>query len=163
MTNTLLKTLQWSDELALNMPLMDQTHQEFIELLTAVQNADDANLLSAWQTLVEHTIHHFGREDRWMLETHFAASNCHTSQHTIVLDILRQGTEKGLEGDFSMIRQLATELVTWFPMHTDAMDAALAGHFQRIGFDPATGIIHKPEALPAAEIHGCAGDSCGDQ
>ena len=45
-----------------------------------------------------------------------------------------------------MIRQLATELVTWFPMHTDAMDAALAGHFQRIGFDTETGIIRKAGA-----------------
>lgn len=156
------KNLLWSDELALNEPLMDKTHQEFVELLTEVQNADDDMLLARWETLVSHTTDHFGREDRWMLETNFAASNCHTSQHTIVLGILQQGTEKGRAGDLSMIRQLATELVAWFPMHTDAMDAALAGHFQRIGFDTETGIIRNPEALPAAQIHGCAGESCSE-
>jgi hypothetical protein len=42
------------------------------------------------------------------------------------------------------------------------MDAALAAHLHRVGYDTTTGAILKPQALPVAEIHGCAGDSCSD-
>jgi hypothetical protein len=40
------------------------------------------------------------------------------------------------------------------------MDAALALHLRGVGFDPATGIVHAPQALPLEEIHGCGGASC---
>jgi hypothetical protein len=29
-----------------------------------------------------------------------------------------------------------------------------------VGFDPVTGIVHAPQALPLEEIHGCGGASC---
>jgi hypothetical protein len=31
-----------------------------------------------------------------------------------------------------------------------------------VGYDTVTGAILKPQALPVAEIHGCAGESCSD-
>lgn len=124
-----MAALQWSDELALDLPLMDDTHREFVALLQAVEEADDAGLIDAWQALVEHTAAHCGQEDRWMQATRFAAGNCHSTQHQMVLKIMREG-----------------ELAVWFPQHTDAMDAALAQHLRVVGFDPATGTMRTPEA-----------------
>ena len=72
--------LTWSDTLALDVPAMDSTHQEFVQLLAAVQQASDAELLPAWKTLVEHTEAHFSREDYWMAATRFAAGNCHSTR-----------------------------------------------------------------------------------
>lgn len=141
---------------------MDSTHQEFVELLATVESASDGGLLAAWQDLVEHTDEHFKREDRWMVETRFAASNCHTMQHRVVLQVMQHGLARGLEGDLAMLRQMARELAVWFPQHAASMDAALAAHLHRVGYDTATGVVHKPQALPASEIHGCAGDSCSD-
>jgi hypothetical protein len=40
------------------------------------------------------------------------------------------------------------------------MDAALALHLRRVGYDAATGVVTAPEALPEDEIHGSG--SCGD-
>ena len=54
----------------------------------------------------------------------------------------------------------ARELASWFPQHADSMDAALAMHLQRVGFDPATGRMAHPDALPDEVIHGCGGASC---
>lgn len=42
------------------------------------------------------------------------------------------------------------------------MDASLALHLRSIGYDPLTGVVRMPEALPKALIHGCGGASCSD-
>lgn len=158
-----MPTLNWSPDFALGVAEMDATHHEFVDLLAEVEAADDAALIARWQALVEHTQVHFDNEDRWMLATRFAAGNCHTTHHKMVLDVLRQGLAMGQAGDLAPIRQMARELTTWFPQHADSMDAALAMHLQRVGFDPASGRMAHPDALPAEVIHGCGGDSCTPQ
>lgn len=152
--------LEWSDALALELPLMDDTHREFVDLLALVESAPDGVLLTAWQTLITHTEAHFGQEDAWMHATRFAASNCHSQQHKVVLQVMREGAVMGAEGQLGAVRQMARELAAWFPPHAQNMDAALALHLRRVGFDPASGIVHAPGALPAELIHGCGGSTC---
>lgn len=154
--------LEWSDALNLDLPLMDDIHQEFVELLSVVDGADDAQLLPAWQALVEHTDHHFAQEDAFMASTRFASGNCHTTQHRVVLQVMREATARAQQGDIEVLRVMAGELAQWFPQHAQSMDAALALHLRRAGFDPATGIVHAPDALPGELIHGCGGASCSD-
>ena len=48
--------LEWSDALNLDLPLMDDTHREFVELLAAVDQAADADLLPYWRTLVDDAL-----------------------------------------------------------------------------------------------------------
>jgi hemerythrin-like metal-binding protein len=158
-----MPTLEWSDALALDLPAMDDTHREFVDLLAAVNAAPDDGLLACWSALIEHTDDHFGREDAWMLATQFASSNCHSMQHKVVLQVLREGLKRGEAGELGVIRQMARELVLWFPHHAQAMDASLALHLRSIGFDPLTGVVSMPEALPKALIHGCGGVNCADE
>ena len=157
-----MAALEWSNDFVLNLPQMDDTHQEFVELLADVECASDSAVIPAWQALVAHTEAHFSREDRWMVETRFAATNCHSTQHQIILQIMQRGAEEGQNGNLEMVRQMAKELAVWFPQHAHSMDAALATHLHRVGYDTVTGVIHKPQALPVSEIHGCAGESCSD-
>jgi len=155
--------LEWSDGLALELPAMDATHEEFVHLLAAVQAAPDAALLPAWHALVEHTVAHFGQEDRWMQATRFAAGNCHSLQHRVILQVLGEGTERAQRhGELHVLRTMADELAAWFPRHTQTMDAALALHLRRVGFDPATGAVALPTYLPAAPIQGCGGACSGE-
>ena len=155
--------LEWSDALALDLPLMDDTHREFVDLLALVQQAADSDLPGAWQALIDHTDAHFAQEDRWMLSTRFAASNCHTLQHKVVLEVMREGAVQARGGDLDALRVMAGELAAWFPVHAQSMDAALALHLRRAGFDPVTGIVNRPDALPQTLIQGCAGVSCLDR
>lgn len=155
-----MSELHWSDALSLDMPLMDETHREFVDLLAAVADAPDAGLVAAWVRLVEHTDDHFGQEDRWMAQTRFASVNCHATQHHVVLKVLREGVSAGAAGRLEVIRQLAHELAIWFPQHAQTMDAALALHLRSAGFDPATGDMARPERLPAQAITGCGSASC---
>ena len=158
--NNGMSTLQWSDSLSLDLPVMDDTHHEFVDLLALVVNASDAELLPAWKILIDHTDAHFAREDHWMQNTRFSSSNCHSMQHKIILQVMREGDQRGQAGELAVIRQMAHELGLWLPQHTQSMDAALALHLRGVGFDAATGIVHSPQALPEEEIHGCGGATC---
>ena len=154
--------LEWSDALSLDLACMDDTHREFVDLLAGVGAAPDADLLRLWQQLIVHTEAHFGQEDRWMQATRFASVNCHSMQHKVVLDVMREGAVRGQAGDLPCIRAMASELGPWFLQHAQSMDAALALHVRRVGFDPLTGHITSPDALPATPIQGCGGQSCSD-
>ena len=41
-----MNSLKWSEGLALDLPLMDQTHMEFVELLQVVDAAGDDSVLA---------------------------------------------------------------------------------------------------------------------
>lgn len=152
--------LVWSDALSLSMPVMDDIHQEFVDLLADVQAAGDDTVLARWRALVDHTVDHFGQEDRWMEATGFAPGSCHMTQHAVVLKVLKEGTAQGEQGNFAPLRQMAHELTIWFPHHAQTMDAGLALHLKSVGYDPVTGQVAQPEALPEQAISGCGG-SCG--
>lgn len=158
-----MAALEWNEALASGMSAMDETHQEFIDLLAQVEAATDADLPGAWQALIAHTDGHFGQEDRWMVATGFAADNCHSLQHRVILQIMREGAERGAQGELHVIRGMAAELVTWFTHHAQTMDGALAQHLGSVNFDPASGVVYLPQSLPLAPIHGCGGAcSSGD-
>jgi hemerythrin-like metal-binding protein len=164
MTETLTApaTLAWTDALVLDMPVMDEVHQEFVDQLERVVLADDDMLLPLWSALIAHTQEHFNREDEWMRATGFAAGNCHATQHKVVLQVMREGEARGHGGDLAVVRQMADELGIWFPQHAQSMDASLALHLRSAGYDPATGALAQPDRLPQTEIHGCGGATCSD-
>ena len=152
--------LEWSDGLSLDLPIMDETHREFVELLGLAQGSTDEALPASWWRLIEHTAEHFGQEDRWMQATRFAASNCHSVQHKVVLEVMHEGMVQAANGDLASLRAMAGELALWFPKHAQSMDAALALHLRRAGYDPVTGVVSCPDALPAVPIQGCMDATC---
>lgn len=155
-----MPVLEWSDTLALDMPAMDETHQEFVALLAAAETADDDALPAAWQRLIDHTEEHFGREDAWMHATGFATKNCHTTQHGVVLQAMREGTAEVGAQQLVLIREMARQLAPWFVQHAQTMDAALALHLRSVGFDLVSGQALAPDALPAAALTGCGSAAC---
>lgn len=155
--------LEWTGALVLDLAEMDRTHQEFVDLLAQVEAAPDSHLTPLWAELVTHTEAHFGQEDAWMRSTGFSSSNCHSLQHKVVLQVMREGLHSGLDGKLEPVREMARELAAWFPAHAQSMDAALALHLRSIGFDPVTGQVQMPQALPAQPIEGCGGASCSGQ
>ncbi len=154
-------SLAWSDDIALGHEAIDQTHMEFVALLADAEMADDEALLPKLQELITHTIDHFGREDQWMAATQFAPVNCHGMQHRVVLQTLDELMRRGRDdGELQLVRDILPELGKWFTQHAQTMDAALAAHLDSVGFDPATGQMAAPQALPAEAIAGCGGSSC---
>jgi hemerythrin-like metal-binding protein len=154
--------LHGSDALALGHEPMDRTHEEFVELLQALQAAADEALRPTLRTLIEHTEAHFGQEDAWMAATGFAPDNCHQRQHTMVLELMRTVEQQAVQ-DLRLVRRLADELALWFPQHVQMMDAALAWHCEQVGFDPATGDFRPGAAaqpLPETPLSHCGSAGC---
>ena len=152
-----MATLAWTDALALDVPAMDSTHQEFVDLLAQAEAADDAQLGVLWGELIAHTEGHFGQEDRWMRTTGFSPDNCHSTQHKVVLEIMREAAKHYDAGDTTRVRGMLPELADWFSYHAQTMDAALAQHMRSVGFDPDSGEVAHADALPQAVISGCGG------
>lgn len=152
-----MATLHWSAELELDVPAMDATHREFVDLLQQVEAAEDGQLLALWTHLIAHTEAHFAQEDRWMEATGFSTGNCHSTQHRVVLDIMREGRARGEGGDLTMIRGMTPELASWFSYHAQTMDAALAQHMGAVGYDIDSGRVLHADNLPEKSIEGCGG------
>lgn len=139
-----MPSLPWSEALEIGLPVMDATHREFVELLAQARASDDDGLPAAWKALIAHTEAHFAQEDEWMRATHYASCDCHAVQHRMILQVMREGELRAQQGDLTPMRLMTRELAMWFPQHAQTMDAALASHLQRVGYEPAAGDAKAP-------------------
>lgn len=158
-----MTALAWTEDLRLHQPQMDQTHEEFVELLAqsrvSLEGGDNAQALQQFERLLEHTVEHFAQEDRWMIATGFAPENCHTRQHTTVLALMREVVRLAREeARWDPLGVLVHELALWFPQHAQMMDAGLAQHMVEVGFDVGTGRVNG--VLPEASITRCGSVGC---
>jgi len=130
--------LAWSDALLLGYGPMDARHEEFVEVVAALQIASDGELPQCLAAVADHLREHFREEERWMAETGFPARGCHADEHAAVMRSVQQVQALVERGDSSECRRLANELAGWFPGHADYMDAALAHWMckQRLGGKP---------------------------
>jgi hemerythrin-like metal-binding protein len=154
-----MAAITWTETLALQQPRMDDTHREFVALLCQVETAAEgpvAALVGAFAEFVAHTEAHFAQEDRWMVTLGFDAQNCHSFQHTHVLQVLHEVQRRLVDdADVATVRLLVPELAQWFPAHAQNMDAALADTMVAAGFDPDTGAMTFPPSAAAAPVTGC--------
>lgn len=127
--------LTWNPDLELGVARMDATHREFVDLLAALADAPDDGFADVLDRMIEHTVEHFGQEDRWMEQSGFGRL-CHLAEHQKVLDVMRQVRERVVTGDFELGRKLAFELGRWFEHHASTMDTMLVSHMVEVGFDP---------------------------
>ncbi|PTT89719.1 hemerythrin [Pelomonas sp. HMWF004] len=158
-----MTTLAWTETLVLNQPTLDTTHQEFVEHLNAFGAALDsgADALPAYQVLLAHTEAHFAMEEDWMARCGFEPQNCHSSQHAMVLNVMREALRYANElNDREPLNILRTELAGWFPQHAEMMDAALVWTMEQRGFDPVTGECREAATAEAAES-ACGANSFG--
>lgn len=158
-----MTVLAWNDSLVLNLPQLDDTHHEMVDLLNELEAvlATGTDPLPTFQRLLDHTTEHFGMEERWMAATGFAPENCHSSQHKMVLNVLHEVVRHATElQDLEPMRIVVDELAKWLPAHAEMMDAALVYHMGQVGYDPATGSIDKPLATEASGISSCGSKSC---
>ncbi|MES9909064.1 MAG: hemerythrin domain-containing protein [Candidatus Thiodiazotropha sp.] len=115
----------------LGVASMDETHQEFIELVNKSAKADKEQFILIFEQLVEHTKAHFSAENRLMEETGFHAILEHKNEHLRVLGELNRIGQKVAAGSILMGRAYVKEqLPGWFDLHAITMDSALAAHIR---------------------------------
>lgn len=129
------RLLTWSEDLAMHVEFMDDTHREFIDLVNTINNCvDRSQLIDRYQQLIKHTQHHFQREEQVMLKTKYPAIGEHQSDHRRVLNELT-GFQRSLHrGRTQLVKSFLNDrLPEWFKLHLATMDAALAAHIKSAG------------------------------
>lgn len=139
-----MSTLAWRADFEFASPRMNATHREFVQLLAGLEAAALAGAPTtcrpALEALAQHTLEHFGQEERWMARLGFEPQNCHQMQHDNVMKVLSEVQRRlGAEGDAldaAILPRLVQALADWFPTHALMLDAALAETMAERGFDP---------------------------
>lgn len=130
-----MSLLEWSDALHLGQPVMDETHQEFIELLNRFGAADESDRLQRLDEFIAHTEAHFRQEEAWMERMQFPPLGCHRTEHEGVLEVMREVRKRIAGGEPHYAEVLARAIAEWFPLHAQSMDTVLALFIQQTGFD----------------------------
>jgi hemerythrin-like metal-binding protein len=83
-----------SENLQLNIPDMDQTHQEFLDLLRKIQSCDDHEFLILFEEMIRHTKEHFAFEESIMEKYDFYGKQEHFDEHTNLLNEMQYFYQK---------------------------------------------------------------------
>ena len=119
-------SIQWTDDFLLGYGPMDETHQEFVNCIGALQDASPEDCPGLMDQLLEHATAHFKQEDDWMVATDFPPRGCHMDEHAAVLASITGVRELAIQGAPEKCLHLANELARWFPSHADHLDSALS-------------------------------------
>lgn len=137
----------WTDQLALNDPLFDATHREFVDLIQALHRADDAHMLDVVNTTIGHTEAHFRQETTLMQLHGFPPIHCHDGEHANVMEVMLAVRDRVAAGEVHYGRVLAAALMEWLHVHVPTMDAVLSAWLRERGLEespPAAGIPDVP-------------------
>ena len=148
-------SLDWSPALSVGDARMDETHQEFTELLNQILATPVDRQLLLYRQFIAHTEAHFAQEERWMQATGFPGDHCHAGQHATILETMNAVAVHFEGDDKDIITRMAEALTEWFPQHTGSMDAGLAQYLKEVGFDTRTETLADPSKLQMATISGC--------
>lgn len=122
-------------DLKLDDPLVDAVHTEFVHLLEAAAQADDAHFLQALDAWVEHCRQHFDREERWMAAAKFGPQSFHAAEHNEVLAAVAGVRDKiARDAQFEPGRRLLKDVSEWFTRHVHTMDAMMVTHLKMLNF-----------------------------
>jgi hemerythrin-like metal-binding protein len=137
--------MPWTDSLHTGDARMDETHQEFVDMINQILATPEDQQLPLYKAFLNHTVEHFAQEERWMLATGFSADNCHAEHHATILETMRVVEAHYLDTD----KQIITR-----------MDAGLAAHLKSVGFDSVTETLADPSAIKNVTMSGCGSVSC---
>ncbi|AXF86497.1 Bacteriohemerythrin [Ephemeroptericola cinctiostellae] len=143
----------WDDEMVLGNTALDQTHQEFVDILNRLAKTPEVDLVSVLDEAIAHTQAHFDLEEGWMARLSFPAAGCHVSEHTQVIGVMRMVRERVAAGETHFAYVLATELSAWLRIHATTMDYALTYFIESTHADLSTS--SQGDAKPVGSGCGC--------
>jgi hemerythrin len=140
----------WNDMFLLGYGPMDDTHREFVDIVSALLNSPDADVAGHLEAFARHAETHFEQEREWMESTDFPARGCHVDEHNAVMKSVRDVQQMVAAGDVDEARALAKALADWFPGHADYMDSALAHWMSKRSYGGKPVVLRR-NVLPAEE------------
>jgi len=136
-----MPVMQWNESLMLDRGVMDETHEEFIELLNRLADAPDEKMLAALDDFIAHTEEHFAQERRWMEQMTYPPLTCHVSEHDGVLETAHEVRRRVAAGETRFGQVLARAVAEWFSKHAASMDNVLALYMKEVGYKPEDAML----------------------
>lgn len=121
-----MQTVTWSQELAVGVPEMDQSHKALIKQLEQALIAPDDRFAEALLALITQIESDFREEENIMEEIAYPGIQAHQEQHARVLGALHHIAPHVMGGDLALGREAVELLPRWFQVHMTTMDTALA-------------------------------------
>lgn len=111
---------------------IDGDHEEFINLLNALDVADNAAFPALFQQLYAHTEAHFDRENQLMAQSGYLGVAEHEGEHRRLLGEFKQFKSRVDKGLIVFGRSFVRErLPQWLALHVTMMDSALVAHLNK--------------------------------
>ncbi|MFN9805196.1 MAG: bacteriohemerythrin [Betaproteobacteria bacterium] len=105
---------------------IDDMHREFEEIVAALNDPAEADYGQHLLALHEHMLRHTALEERLMREENYDHYGAHKTEHDRFVERLADMRRQFDAGDVGGVRRYASELMGWFVVHAQAMDAPLA-------------------------------------
>jgi hemerythrin-like metal-binding protein len=142
--------MEWKAEFELGVEPMDDTHREFVTLLSEMESCAGGDLGDRLERFAAHTVAHFDQENAWMHACGFPPIRCHTGEHERVLRVIFDVLERVRAGEVDLGRRLIAELPHWFEHHAATMDHALASYIRATGYRIPSATAGQPLQKAAA-------------
>lgn len=121
-----MQTIEWSRDMELGVPGIDDAHKGFLKELSGVLTAPDERFGAAFLSLVATVERDFHEEEQLMEEMDYPGLPGHREQHARVLSALHHVVPQVMDGNLALGREAAELLPQWFLFHLSTMDTALA-------------------------------------
>jgi hemerythrin len=95
-------------------------------LLDRLIDCEDADYGQHLLELHEHLLRHCGAEEEWMQQERYAGYQRHRHEHEKLLESLSEVRRKFDAGDLESVQAFSNDLLPWFAVHAQTMDAPLA-------------------------------------
>ncbi|WP_419769589.1 MAG: bacteriohemerythrin [Candidatus Marinarcus sp.] len=128
-TQTLYKAFE-KEKHQLNNPIMDELHQEFLDIYNSVDSRSTKSLQDKLTVLLAHSKKHFFQEEQLMDTYGYLTSKEHKEEHNKVLAEMQYflNLSQSVFGQKMLKAYYMEKIPSWFDLHLLSMDSDLA-HF----------------------------------
>jgi len=121
-----MDSIVFGPDLALGIPVMDQSHRIIFELLETMRHLPRPAFDEACQRLATELATDLNEETRLMRAINYAPADVHKAAHNGILTAISQAQCQLASDDEFEAREIIRSLPDWLEAHINTMDLALA-------------------------------------
>jgi hemerythrin len=130
---------KWSQEYSVNIPTIDEQHQELVNMLNrlfiAVSKREGNKVIAGiLDSLMDYTQTHFTLEERLMKEANYQDFEHHKLEHKKLIEQLEHLSKKYMIEDKPIYFEMLDFLRNWLKQHILGCDTKYSSALQKAGF-----------------------------
>jgi len=130
--------IEWSDELELGIPEIDQQHKKLVDILngfyTELEKGHQKEAVEYFLKSLEDYLHyHLDYEEKFMEEKGFPEIENHKKVHQMFKNLYAEEKQRYLDGDEKALRELVAFAFSWLFSHIMKTDKKYAEYLKERG------------------------------